>query len=58
MLGAKLIDRMIEIWLTTEFEGGRHERRVRKIAALDSGDAADTPLEVPLYPSSRSRPPR
>jgi len=35
MLGARLIDRMIEIWLTTEFEGGRHERRVKKIAELE-----------------------
>ncbi len=35
MLGEKLIDRMIEIWLTTEFEGGRHERRVQKISELE-----------------------
>ncbi len=35
MLGEKLIDRMIEIWLTTPFEGGRHERRVKKIAQLE-----------------------
>lgn len=36
MLGVKLIDRMIEIWLTTDFEGGRHARRVDKISALDN----------------------
>ena len=30
MLGEKLIDRMVEIWLKTEFEGGRHARRVEK----------------------------
>lgn len=35
MLGEKLIDRMVEIWLKTEFEGGRHERRVEKIAELE-----------------------
>jgi ribose 5-phosphate isomerase B len=35
MLGEKLIDRMVEIWLTTEFEGGRHARRIEKIAELD-----------------------
>ncbi|REJ66439.1 MAG: ribose 5-phosphate isomerase B [Planctomycetota bacterium] len=35
MLGVKLIDRMVEIWLNTEFEGGRHARRVEKIGALD-----------------------
>jgi ribose 5-phosphate isomerase B len=36
MLGEKLIDRMIEIWLKTEFEAGRHARRVEKIAGLES----------------------
>ncbi|MEX2560441.1 MAG: ribose 5-phosphate isomerase B [Pirellulales bacterium] len=35
MLGEKLIDRMVEIWLKTEFEGGRHARRVEKIAQLE-----------------------
>jgi ribose 5-phosphate isomerase B len=35
MLGEKLIDRMIEIWLKTEFEGGRHARRIEKIAGLE-----------------------
>lgn len=29
------MDRMVEIWLNTEFEGGRHERRVKKIAELE-----------------------
>jgi ribose 5-phosphate isomerase B len=36
MLGEKLIDRMIEIWLKTEFEGGRHARRIEKISGLES----------------------
>src|ERR1700759_5433082 len=36
MLGEKLIDRMVEIWLRTEFEGGRHARRVEKIAQLET----------------------
>jgi ribose 5-phosphate isomerase B len=35
MLGEKLIDRMVEIWLATEFEAGRHARRVQKIADLE-----------------------
>jgi len=35
MLGEKLIDRMIEIWLKTEFEGGRHARRIEKIADIE-----------------------
>lgn len=35
MLGERLIDRMVEIWLKTEFEGGRHARRVEKILHLE-----------------------
>jgi ribose 5-phosphate isomerase B len=35
MLGEKLIDRMVEIWLKTDFEGGRHARRVEKIAEME-----------------------
>ncbi len=27
--------KMIDIWLVTPFDGGRHARRVQKIAALD-----------------------
>lgn len=35
MLGERLIDRMVEIWLKTEFEGGRHARRVEKISKFE-----------------------
>jgi ribose 5-phosphate isomerase B len=35
MLGERLIDRLVEVWLATEFEGGRHGRRVEKIAELE-----------------------
>jgi ribose 5-phosphate isomerase B len=35
MLGERLIDRMVEIWLKTAFEGGRHARRIEKIAELE-----------------------
>ncbi|MDA0835799.1 MAG: ribose 5-phosphate isomerase B [Planctomycetota bacterium] len=31
LLGDQLISRMVEIWMRTEFEGGRHARRVDKI---------------------------
>ncbi len=37
LLGEKLIDRMVEIWLTTPFEGGRHARRIEKIASMEQG---------------------
>lgn len=36
LLGERLIDRMVETWLNTEFEGGRHKRRVDKIMELES----------------------
>ena len=35
LLGERIIDRMIETWLATPFEGGRHARRVDKITALE-----------------------
>jgi ribose 5-phosphate isomerase B len=37
LLGDELIDRMLRIWLETEFEGGRHARRVDKIARFEAG---------------------
>jgi ribose 5-phosphate isomerase B len=41
LLGERLIDRMIEIWLNTPFEGGRHARRLEKITALEHEIAAE-----------------
>jgi ribose 5-phosphate isomerase B len=35
LLGDELIDRMIRIWLETDFEAGRHARRVDKIARFE-----------------------
>ena len=35
LLGEELIDRMIRIWLETEFENGRHARRVEKITRYE-----------------------
>jgi ribose 5-phosphate isomerase B len=35
LLGERLIDRMIELWLSTPFEGGRHARRVAKITQIE-----------------------
>ena len=31
LLGGELLDRMVKIWLETDFEGGRHARRLEKI---------------------------
>jgi ribose 5-phosphate isomerase B len=35
MLGDRLADRIVDIWLKTPFEGGRHARRLRKIADFE-----------------------
>jgi ribose 5-phosphate isomerase B len=35
MLGDRLVDRLVEIWLKAPFEGGRHARRLQKIAELE-----------------------
>jgi ribose 5-phosphate isomerase B len=29
------VDQLVKVWLTTEFEGGRHARRVEKITDLE-----------------------
>ncbi len=35
MLGDRLVDRIVEIWLSTPFDGGRHARRLAKISAME-----------------------
>lgn len=35
VIGERMVDRLVEIWLTTEFDGGRHARRLAKIAELE-----------------------
>jgi ribose 5-phosphate isomerase B len=37
MTGEVLLRKMVEVWLSTEFSGGRHKRRVRKIMAIEDG---------------------
>ena len=36
MLGELHVDPLIDVWINTEFEGGRHARRVDKIHELES----------------------
>lgn len=35
LIGEELIDRMIRVWLQTDFEGGRHSRRLDKISGYE-----------------------
>jgi ribose 5-phosphate isomerase B len=36
LLGDRLINRMVDLWLKTPFEEGRHARRIEKIAKIES----------------------
>ncbi|MHC4159812.1 MAG: ribose 5-phosphate isomerase B [Planctomycetota bacterium] len=36
-VGEVLLRKIVEVWLQTEFSGGRHFRRVKKIAAIEEG---------------------
>jgi ribose 5-phosphate isomerase B len=35
LIGEELIRRIVEVFLNTPFEGGRHERRIKKIAEFE-----------------------
>ena len=37
LLGEALVDHMVKLWLETDFEGGRHQRRVDKIRQFEDG---------------------
>ena len=37
LIGDRPIDDMVLMWLRTEFEGGRHGRRIDKIQAIENG---------------------
>ena len=35
LLGEKLIDRMVKLWINTPFDGGRHTRRIEQITKIE-----------------------
>ncbi|TWT90179.1 putative sugar phosphate isomerase YwlF [Pseudobythopirellula maris] len=35
LLSPRVVERMVEVWVNTEFEGARHARRVEKITQLE-----------------------
>lgn len=37
LLGQRLIEKIVDAWLATPFQGGRHERRLRKLEAIEEG---------------------
>jgi ribose 5-phosphate isomerase B len=36
-IGEVLLRKIVEAWVETEFSGGRHQRRVKKIHAIEEG---------------------
>jgi len=50
MHAEKLIDRLVEIWLTTPFEAGRHARRLRKVTAFEQ--RREQPADQATSPAS------
>lgn len=39
IVGIGLADEILETWLTTDFEGGRHQRRISAISEIESAEA-------------------
>lgn len=37
LIGEVLLRKIVEVWLNTEFNGGRHHRRIAKIKAIEQG---------------------
>jgi len=42
LVGEVLLRKIVEVWLNTEFSGGRHQRRVNKIKAIEEGKDPNT----------------
>jgi ribose 5-phosphate isomerase B len=38
VVGLGLAEEILRVWLETEFEGGRHQRRVDQLAAIERGE--------------------
>lgn len=54
LLSTSMTQRIVEVWLKTPFEGGRHARRVEKIAALEQ-DREQRLLKASLESYERER---
>jgi len=55
LLGDELIRRMIQVWLNTPFDGGRHARRVKKIMAAERHLCEDPPDAAATAEARRRR---
>lgn len=36
LLGLRLIEKIVDTWISTEFAGGRHERRIERIGRIEA----------------------
>jgi len=52
--GEGLLRKMVEAWLTSDFSGGRHQRRLNKIVAIEQDK---DPREIEQSPSGPNRMP-
>ena len=51
IVGFGLADEIVTLWLATPFEGGRHQRRIDQIAAIESSrHAPNVNVPEPLEP--------
>lgn len=37
LLGQRIIEKIVDVFLATNFESGRHERRLKKVVAIEQG---------------------
>jgi ribose 5-phosphate isomerase B len=42
LLGVRLIERIVQVFISATFSGGRHDRRVRQIEAIEAGRYASS----------------
>ncbi|QDS98375.1 ribose 5-phosphate isomerase B [Adhaeretor mobilis] len=42
MLSPRIVERMVEVWVETEFEGGRHQRRIDKITQAEASNCSSS----------------
>lgn len=55
LIGEELTRRIVDVWLKTRFEGGRHERRLRKIVEFERKQAASSGYNSETKPSDKSQ---
>ena len=47
LLSFTVVERIVRVWLETDFDGGRHARRIAKVHAIEQGDVPSSVVETP-----------